>query len=48
MGRELGTRLRALIDCGGVGFWWPGQSRHKRGDRGRSLAASGVGLWWLG
>ncbi len=25
-----------------------GQSRHKRGDRGRDLGADGVGIWWLG
>src|SRR6266516_1604333 len=29
-------------------FWWLGQSRHKRGDRGRDLVAGGVGFWWLG
>ena len=41
-------QLRALIDCGGVGFWWLGQSRHKRGARGRDLVAGGVGCWRLG
>ena len=43
-----GTRLRALIDCGGAGLWWLGQPRHKRGDRGRDLVAGGVGDWRLG
>jgi hypothetical protein len=45
---ELLTCLRALIDCGGGGFWWLGQSRHKRVDRGRSLVAGGVGYGCAG
>jgi hypothetical protein len=41
------THLRTLIDCGGDGFRWLGQSRHKCVDRGRSLVAGG-GFWRLG
>jgi hypothetical protein len=41
------THLRTLIDCGGDGLRWLGQSRHKCVDRGRSLVTGG-GFWWLG
>jgi hypothetical protein len=30
------------------GFWWVGQSRHKHGERGRSLVVGGVGYERIG
>ena len=44
------TYLRALIDCGGVGFWWSGaveaqacRSRALSGSRWGWLLVAGVG-----
>ncbi len=44
----MGTCLRALIACGGGGFWGSGQARHKRADRGRDVGASGGSGGWGG